>query len=82
MQSFCFVVRAPPRRLNFADANVVAFDSALQLVTEAIKYLTSAVQKEWNKKLFETPGALKAICEKVVIPQIKLRGESRVLLLC
>jgi len=44
-----------------------------QLVTTAIKFLTSVVKRENYSKLFESQQALQIICEKVVIPQIKLR---------
>lgn len=44
-----------------------------QLVTMAIKFLTSVVTKAWNKEMFNNEGALKTICEKIIIPQIKLR---------
>lgn len=43
------------------------------LVNSAIKFLTSVVKKEQFKKLFDNEAALKAICEKVIIPQLKLR---------
>lgn len=43
------------------------------LVTTAVRFLTSVVKKEWHKALFSSPQALKTICEKVVIPQLKLR---------
>lgn len=44
-----------------------------QLVTTAIKFLTSVVRKAWNKELFNNEGTMKTICEKIIIPQIKLR---------
>jgi exportin-2 (importin alpha re-exporter) len=43
------------------------------LATTAIRFLTSVVKKDWNKELFNNEAALKTICEKVVIPQLKLR---------
>jgi exportin-2 (importin alpha re-exporter) len=43
------------------------------LATTAIRFLTSVVKQEWQKKLFDNEAALKTICEKVVIPQLKLR---------
>jgi exportin-2 (importin alpha re-exporter) len=46
------------------------FDST---VNNAIKFLTSVVKKPVNRSLFEREGALGQLCQKVVIPQIKLR---------
>ena len=46
------------------------FDST---VTNAVKFLTTVVKKQWNKELFNNMEALVTTCEKVVIPQIKLR---------
>lgn len=43
------------------------------LATTAIKFLTSVVKKPWHKDIFNNEAALKTICEKVVIPQLKLR---------
>lgn len=44
-----------------------------QLVTWAIRFMTEVVRKEWNKSFFANPEALKTICVRIVIPQIKLR---------
>lgn len=43
------------------------------LVNSAVKFLTSVVKKEQFKHLFGNEAALHAICEKVIIPQLKLR---------
>lgn len=43
------------------------------LVTSAIKFLTAVTRKGRYKELFNNEGALKNMCEKVVIPQLKLR---------
>lgn len=43
------------------------------LVNSSIKFLTSVVKKEHTKHLFGNEQALKMICEKVIIPQLKLR---------
>jgi len=44
-----------------------------QLVPTAIKFLTSVVEKEWHKKNFGNPKAIKDFTEKVIIPQLKLK---------
>eukprot|EP00946_MAST-07B_sp_MAST-7B-sp1_P003469 g3469.t1 len=46
------------------------------VVTTALRFLTSAVKKPWNKELFAQPGFLKAICEGVVLPGLRLRDED------
>ena len=46
------------------------------VVTTALRFLTSAVKKPWNKQLFAQPGFLKAICESVVLPGLRLRDED------
>ena len=46
------------------------------VVTTALRFLTSAVKKPWNKELFAQEGFLKAICESVVIPGLRLRDED------
>eukprot|EP00462_Mataza_sp_D1_P023236 CAMPEP_0175130734 /NCGR_PEP_ID=MMETSP0087-20121206/6161_1 /TAXON_ID=136419 /ORGANISM="Unknown Unknown, Strain D1" /LENGTH=952 /DNA_ID=CAMNT_0016412965 /DNA_START=72 /DNA_END=2930 /DNA_ORIENTATION=+ len=46
------------------------------LVMTAIRFLTSVVKKTWHKELFNNEAALKVICEKIVIPQIKLRDSD------
>lgn len=44
-----------------------------QLVPQAIRFLTSVVEKEWHKDLFQSAAAFKTLAEKVIIPQLKLR---------
>lgn len=46
------------------------------LVTAAVKFLTAVVKKEQFKHLFNNEAALKALCEKVIIPQLKLRDSD------
>jgi exportin-2 (importin alpha re-exporter) len=46
------------------------------LVTEAIKFLTAVVKRVWNKSLFANETALKTICEKVLLTQLKLRKKE------
>jgi exportin-2 (importin alpha re-exporter) len=43
------------------------------VVTTALKFFTSTVRKPWNKSLFEQDGFIKAICESVVIPCLRLQ---------
>eukprot|EP00823_Brevimastigomonas_motovehiculus_P000300 TRINITY_DN1039_c1_g1_i1.p1 TRINITY_DN1039_c1_g1~~TRINITY_DN1039_c1_g1_i1.p1 ORF type:complete len:1035 (-),score=332.19 TRINITY_DN1039_c1_g1_i1:1418-4522(-) len=43
------------------------------LATTSIKFLTHVVTQESNKSFFANENALKVVCEKVIIPQLKLR---------
>jgi len=45
-----------------------------QLVTTAIRFLTQVAKKSWHKKLFSDEKTLQQICEKIVVPQLKLRA--------
>lgn len=49
------------------------------LVTKAMKFLVSAVSQPARARLFADPATLRAILEKVVVPNILLRdtGERR-----
>jgi exportin-2 (importin alpha re-exporter) len=38
-----------------------------------IRFLTAVVEKESHKQLFANATAMQQICEKVIIPQLKLR---------
>jgi exportin-2 (importin alpha re-exporter) len=42
-------------------------------VNTAIHLLTSIVKKEDNKQFFANEAIMTSLCERVVIPQIKLR---------
>src|SRR5207248_528463 len=55
--------------LTRIDASETYDDVAIK----AMGFLTSAVRKEWNRKMFANPDTLKGICERVVIPNIRLR---------
>ncbi|EER11374.1 Exportin-2, putative [Perkinsus marinus ATCC 50983] len=44
-----------------------------QLVSAGIKLLSSAASTKWTKSPFEEANSLQAICEHVVLPNIKLR---------
>ncbi len=46
------------------------FDST---VNNAVSFLTTVVKKVWNRELFANVDNLRTICERVVIPQIRLR---------
>ena len=46
-----------------------------RLATTAIKFLTT-VSKSVHHALFSQPGALKQICESVVIPNVRLREDD------
>lgn len=43
------------------------------VVTTALRFLTSAVRKPWNKKMFEMQGFIEAICVSCVLPGLVLR---------
>ena len=46
------------------------------LVSNAIKFLTSVAERPQYAELFSNEDTLKNICEKVLVPNMKLRGES------
>lgn len=48
-----------------------------ELVINAIKFLTVVVSQTWHQDLFGADHVLQTMCEKVVIPNIRLRGQSR-----
>lgn len=43
------------------------------LVIKAVKFLTSAVSKPAHAGIFQDPNTLRAIAEKVILPNIVLR---------
>ena len=43
------------------------------LVNSSMKFLTSVAKKEHFHQLFGSEGVLPALCEKVIVPQLKLR---------
>jgi exportin-2 (importin alpha re-exporter) len=47
----------------------------LQLVSNALQFLASVADRHHYKQLFEDPGVLNSICEKVVIPNMEFRGK-------
>ncbi|KAF4667750.1 Exportin-2 [Perkinsus olseni] len=47
-----------------------------QLVSAGIKLLSSAASTKWTKSPFEEANSLQAICEHVVLPNIKLRDSD------
>lgn len=44
------------------------------LVTAAVPFLSTVAGQEWNRGLFANQEALNSMCERVVIPQLKLRA--------
>lgn len=46
----------------------------LQLVSNAIQFLASVAERPAYRSLFEDPTTLANICEKVIVPNIQLRG--------
>ena len=45
-----------------------------QLVSNAIQFITAVVYRPQYKSLFENEESLKSICEKIIIPNLFLRG--------
>jgi exportin-2 (importin alpha re-exporter) len=45
-----------------------------QLVSTAITFLSSVVKHARHRALFESPETLRSICEKVLLPNMQLRG--------
>ena len=46
------------------------------LVSNAIKFLTSVVERPQYAQLFSNDETLQNICEKVLVPNMKLRGNK------
>jgi exportin-2 (importin alpha re-exporter) len=46
------------------------------LVSNAIQFLTAVVYRPQYKSLFENEESLKSICEKIIIPNLFLRGKN------
>lgn len=49
------------------------------LVSTAISFLSSVAKLERHRAMFEAPGALESICEKIILPNMQLRGISSIL---
>ena len=43
------------------------------LVSNAMKFLTTAADRPQNKDLFEIPGILDSLCEKIIVPNMEFR---------
>lgn len=43
------------------------------LVAAAVRFLSTVAEQPWNRELFANPEALQQMCERVIIPQLKLR---------
>ena len=52
-----------------------------QLVSNAIQFLASVAERPAYRSLFEDPTTLANICEKVIVPNIQLRGRLLIWLL-
>ena len=59
--------------LLMATGRQVKFDL---LVSNAIKFLTTASDRPQNKALFEVPGLLDSLCEKIIVPNMELRDSD------
>ena len=46
----------------------------LQLAITSIRFLTIVVGQQWHQELFGTDAVLATLCEKVVIPNLRMRG--------
>ena len=44
------------------------------MVSKAIGFLSSVVKPVRHKELFQNPEILKNICEKIILPNMTLRG--------
>lgn len=47
----------------------------LQLVSNALQFLSSVAERAHYRKLFEDENVLNSICEKVIIPNMEFRSE-------
>lgn len=48
----------------------------LQMVSHAIQFLCAVAERDHSKGLFENEQVLSGICEKVILPNMHLRGEK------
>ena len=56
----------------------IIYAMPLQLVSNAIQFLASVAERPGYKNLFEDPGTLSSICEKVIVPNMEFRGKKYV----
>lgn len=56
--------------------------SFLQLVSNALQFLSSVAERAHYRKLFEDENVLNSICEKVIIPNMEFRSKSSCLNCC
>lgn len=52
------------------------------LTSNAIQFLASVADRQQYKSLFEDPGTLASICEKIIIPNIQVPRFSLLLKFC
>lgn len=46
------------------------------MVSHAIQFLCAVAERDHSKGLFENEQVLSGICEKVILPNMHLRGEE------
>lgn len=61
------------KRVNFH----YLYISFAQLVSNAIQFLASVAERPAYKALFDNTDTLASICEKVVVPNMQLRGKNK-----
>lgn len=47
-----------------------------ELAITSIRFLTIVVSQQWHQELFGTDQVLQTMCEKVVIPNIRMRASD------
>lgn len=58
-----------------------SFHPLSQLVSKATRFLSVVVRMPSQRGLFENDATLEAFCEKIVLPNMMLRGMDRILIL-
>ena len=52
-------------------------DSGTQLVSRALRFLSVVVKMGSRRDMFAAPDTLRAFCEKIILPNMSIRRESR-----
>lgn len=60
---------------------LIVSSSLSQLVSKATRFLSVVVRMPSQRGLFENDATLEAFCEKIVLPNMMLRGMDRILIL-
>lgn len=47
----------------------------VQLVSRALRFLSVIVKMGSHREMFASPDTLKAFCEKIILPNMGMRGE-------